>query len=77
MCSYYRRYIPGYAKLMKPILELLKKGVDIIWTPECEEVFVKVKKILTSKPVLALPNSVDPFILALDFSYDGMGMVLS
>ena len=29
------------------------------------------------EPILTLPNQIEPFILAIDFSYQGMGLVLS
>ena len=33
--------------------------------------------MLLQEPILTLPNPVDPFIVAVDFSYSGMGMVFS
>ena len=77
MTSYYRKYIEGYSRIMAPLIKLLKKDSLIDWNENCDEAFKKIKSILTSAPILALPNSKNPFVLAIDFSYDGMGMVLS
>jgi hypothetical protein len=40
----------------KPITELLKNKVKFNWTSECNEAFEKLKKLLTTTPVLAQPN---------------------
>src|SRR5688572_14148163 len=39
MAGYYRRFIPNFSKISKPITELLKKEVKFGWSPECEESF--------------------------------------
>ena len=31
MCSYYRKYIPNYSKIMSPLIELTKKNADVLW----------------------------------------------
>ena len=36
-----------------------------------------VKSLLAKEPILTLPNPTDPYLLAVDFSYDGMGLVFS
>ena len=77
MCNYYRKYISNYARIMKPLKELTKKDANIVWNETCEEAFRYIKSLLTKSPILCIPNNIDPFILAVDFSYEGMGMVLS
>jgi hypothetical protein len=53
MARYYRRFIPDFSKNSKPITELLKNNVKFNWTPECNDAFEKLKKFLTTVPVLA------------------------
>jgi hypothetical protein len=53
MAGYYRRFIPDFSKVAKPITELLKNQIKFIWSPECEKAFRILKKSLTSAPVLA------------------------
>ena len=64
MTSYYRKYIEGYSRIMAPLIKLLKKDSLIDWNENCDEAFEKIKFILTSAPILALPNSKDSFVLA-------------
>ena len=39
LAGYYRRFIPEFSKIAKPMTELLKKGVKIYWSNHCEEAF--------------------------------------
>lgn len=32
LCSYYRRYVKGFADLAKPLFKLQDKGADFVWT---------------------------------------------
>jgi hypothetical protein len=51
--GYYRRFIPDFSKISKPITDLLKNNVKFNWTSECNEAFEKLTKLLTTTPVLA------------------------
>ena len=33
--SYYRRFIPGFSNIVRPLVELTKKDVKFHWSPEC------------------------------------------
>ena len=82
-CSYYRDFIPGFAKVAAPIQRLVigkKKGVRLpafIWPEEADKAFVRLKELFTITPVLSYPNEKDPFILDTDASNDSIGAVLS
>lgn len=76
MAGYYRRFIPNFSKVSKPITELLKKGVKFDWSSECEEAFQKLKVFLTTAPILAQPNIEKPFDVYCDASGIGLGCVL-
>jgi hypothetical protein len=39
MEGYYRRFIKGFSMFVCPITSLHKRGVNFIWTSECEEIF--------------------------------------
>jgi hypothetical protein len=61
---------------MKPITELLKKGNKYVWSEACDEAFKHLKKLLTTSPVLAQPNTTKPFDVYCDASGTGLGCVL-
>jgi hypothetical protein len=56
MAGYYRRFIPDFSKVSKPITELLKNQTKFVWSPECKKAFRILKKLLTTAPVLAQPD---------------------
>ena len=41
-------YLPDLADVMKPILQLLKKGYEFIWRPEQEQAWLKIHAMLES-----------------------------
>ena len=43
IAGYYRRFIPDFSRIAKPMMELLKKGVKFIWNNKCEEAFQILK----------------------------------
>ncbi len=42
--SYYRRFIKDYARMVKPLVELTKKGKRFVWDQHCQQAFVDVKR---------------------------------
>ena len=93
LASYYRRFIPNFAKWAGPLHALIvpasfkqkiRRGEmkksdlpEFQWTPACQEGFDQLKKALTEAPVLAYPDYSKPFILETDASLKGLGAVLS
>ena len=57
LAGYYRRFIPDFSRVAKPMTELLKKGVKFVWDDKCEEAFQTLKARLTTAPVLATQDS--------------------
>lgn len=47
------------------------------WTSECQDAFDTLKHDLSHSVTLAHPDFEEPFILAVDASFDGIGAVLS
>jgi hypothetical protein len=72
LCSFYRRLVPKFADIAKPLTQLTSKDVDFKWNPECQKVFEK----LSNTPVLAYPDFILPFILTTDASKIRLGAVL-
>jgi hypothetical protein len=76
LAGYYRRFIPNFSKIAKPMIQLLEKKAKFKWNPPCEEVFLTLKKLLTTAPVLAQPNIEKPFDVYCDASGTGIRGVL-
>ena len=79
LASYYRRFIPGFAKVAHPLYQLMKKGVSFEWDSACQTAFNTLKNMLTTTPVLVYPQfgSDAQFILETDASSFGLGAVLA
>ena len=77
LCSYYRRFVPLFAKIARALHHLTKKGEVFRWTGDCQQSFDTMKKLLTSAPVLAYPSFERGFILETDACISGIGAVLS
>jgi hypothetical protein len=56
--------------------KLLEKDAKFVWSKDCEEAFYTLKKLLTTAPVLALPDLEKPFDVYCDASGMGIGGVL-
>ena len=62
--------------LLKPIVELTRKGRPFVWGQEQEKAFKEVKLRLINPPVLHLPKAEGRFILYSDTSVEGTGSSL-
>jgi hypothetical protein len=56
--------------------QLLEKEAKFKWSPQCEEAFLTLKKLLTTAHVLAQPDIENPFDVYCDASSTGIGGVL-
>jgi hypothetical protein len=74
--GYYRRFIPDFSRIAKPMTELLKKGVKYEWSQKCEDAFHTLRQHLTTAPVLDQPDNTKPFEVYCDASGTGLGCVL-
>ncbi|XP_017621263.1 uncharacterized protein LOC108465452 [Gossypium arboreum] len=68
LANYYRRFIEGYSRITAPLTGMLKKGKVWDWNPQCERAFNQLKQVMTSEPVLALPNYLKPYKVRTDAS---------
>jgi hypothetical protein len=50
LAGYYRRFIPDFSKIAKPMTELLKKEIKFHWDNKCEEAFHTLRNLLTTSP---------------------------
>jgi hypothetical protein len=76
LAGYYRRFIPDFSRIAKPMTKLLKKGVKYEWSQKCEDAFHTLRQHLTTAPVLAQPDNAKSFDVYCDASTTGLGCVL-
>lgn len=67
LTGYYMRFIKDYGKICKPMTQLLRKDA-FQWSNEATAAFEKSKKVMTTPPVLALPDFHQPFLVEVDAS---------
>jgi hypothetical protein len=78
LVSYYRRFVPNLAELTAPISDLLKgkRGRNLVWSPACADSLERIQSVLSSSPVLKLPDLSRTFLVQTDASSVGIGGVL-
>lgn len=77
LAGYYRKFIPNFSNLTKPLTKLLKNDSRFDWTDIQEKSFEILKHKLCEEPVLQYPDFTNPFILTTDASGTAVGGILS
>jgi hypothetical protein len=77
LCTYYRRFISGFADIAKPLTRLTAEKRLFEWSTETQNAFRALKEALCIAPVLGYPRPGDKFIIDTDASNVGIGGVLS
>jgi len=57
LSGYYRCFVKDFSVAAAPLYGFIKKGVEFVWTNECQEAFDELKRRLVSGPILALPKN--------------------
>jgi hypothetical protein len=76
LAGYYRRFIPDFSKIVKPITSMLKNDTKFNWSSRCNKAFEQLKVLLTTAPVLAQLDIEKLFDVYCDTSGSGLGCVL-
>jgi len=77
LCSYYRRFIAGFADIAAPFHALTQKNAYFSWGPAHDKAFQTLKARLVTAPILGMPRDDGTFLLNTDASDRGIGAVLS
>jgi len=77
LAGYYRRFVPNFASIAKPLHRLTSSNQPFIFGDEEKTAFLVLKKSLTDACVLSCPVFDKPFVLDVDASLNGIGAVLS
>ena len=76
LTGYYRKFIPHYANLVKPLTRLCRKMDEYIWEKPAQASFDALKEAMVSPPILRYPNPELPYVLYTDASKYAWGAVL-
>src|SRR3979490_597235 len=77
--NFYRRFVDGFSHIAKPLNNLTKANTQWSWTPDGLEqaAFDELKCLITSTPILVLPDQTKHFHLETNASAYATGAVLS
>ncbi len=76
LCSYYRRHMPGFTEIAKPMFDLTKEKTLFILTTTHQTSFDKLKELLSKAATLAYPDPNSEFEIHQDACGYGVGAVL-
>ena len=66
--GYYRKFIPRFADIARPMTNLTKQDVSFEWTLQCQASFEMLKDALITSPILKYPDPDKPYTLFTDAS---------
>ena len=72
--GYYRKFIPWYSDIARPLTNLICKDEVFDWSEACQGAFKMMKEALLEEPILKYPNPEKLYVLYTDASkYAGQG----
>ena len=77
LTGYYRKFVPRFADISRPLTTLTKKDTKFEWTSACQKSFELLKEALCGEPVLKYADTSKPYTLYTDASKYGWAGVLT
>ena len=77
LIAYYRKFVPRFSDLARPLNALTQKNIEFEWTQVCQESFELLKTSLMTEPILTYPDPNLPYILFTDASKYAWACVLT
>ena len=77
LTGYYRKFVPRFADISRPLTTLMKKDAKFKWTSACQKSFELLKEALCGEPVLKYADASKPYTLYTDASKFGWAGVLT
>ena len=76
LTGYYRKFVPRFADISRPLTTLTKKDMKFKWTPACQRSFNLLNETLCCEPILKYADTSKPYTLYTDASKYGWAGVL-
>ena len=77
LIGYYRKFVPRFSDLARPLNALTRKETTFEWTQICQESFELLKTSLMTEPILTYPDPNLPYVLFTDASKYAWACVLT
>ena len=77
LIGYYRKFVPRFADISRPLTKLTHHNVVFEWTDQCAKAFKHLRELLMEYPILRYPNPTQGYILYTDASGIGWSGVLT
>ena len=77
LIGYYRKFVPRFSDLARPLNALMRKNTKFEWTQKCQDSFELLKTSLIMDPILASPDSNLPYVLFTNASKYAWACVLT
>ena len=77
LTGYYRKFVPRFADISRPLTTLTKKDRKFEWTPACQKSFELLKETLCGEPLLKYADTSKPYTLYTDASKFGWAGVFT
>ena len=77
LTGYYRKFVPRFADILRPLTTFTKKDKKFEWTPACQKSFDLLKETLCGEPVLKYADTSKPYTLYTDASKIGWAGILT
>ena len=77
LTGYYRKFVPRFADISRPLTTLIKKDAKFEWTSACQKSFELLKEALCGEPVLKYADTSKSYTLYTDASKYGWAGVLT
>ena len=74
--NFLAKYVYGMQPILQPFYNLLHKETEFKWTQEHQKIFEQMKKTITHKLELTMPDTTKPFYIITDASNTGIGAAL-
>ena len=77
LVGYYRKFIPRFADVARPMTNLTKQDIPFEWTMQCQSAFEMLKEAIITSPILKYPDPNKGYTLFTDASKYAWACVLT